>query len=559
MSKDLKNNLLASALFCLVVLWQLLLPGYVLTLDMVFSPHITSFLAGGQFANTLPLMYLLRFLNLFLSGWIIEKIILVALFFGLFYLALRFLPVPKKYGANYFAALLYSFNPFVYERFLAGHWLHLCAYAFLPAFIFYLLKFSHAVSRQNLLYLLFWLLLIGVFSLHFLVMAILASGLYFLVIFFKLGKNYWQKKIGRAEILRFGKYVVSLGALFFLASSYWLLPYFINRQGALLNVFNTNNQLVFRTAGNGGWQVMGKVLSLYGFWGEREVWAHYFLWPQSQPVLWLSTGLILLSLVFLGVWRAIRERRQEAYFFLVLGVLAFILSCGLGDGPFKIFNAWLFTHLGFWRGFRDTQKFSGLLVLAYAYFSAYGFLSAANYFSQKFLKISEYLLLALFLVPIIYIYPLFGGFARQIQPVWYPASWYQAQNILAKDQGDYQVLFLPWHQYFSLDFNRNIITANPAKPFFGDKIVQGDNMEIGGIFSQSRDAGNLRVQDIVLAEQKKSEDSVKLLAGEKVKYILVMDQTAAADYLKYPFLTAPNLKLIYRGENLSLYQVLVYN
>ena len=121
------------------------------------------------------------------------------------------------------------------------------------------------------------------------------------------------------------------------------------------------------------------------------------------------------------------------------------------------------------------------------------------------------------------------------------------------------MLFLPWHQYFSLDFNRNIITANPAKPFFGDKIVQGDNMEIGGIFSQSRDAGNLRVQDIVLAEQKKSEDSVKLLAGEKVKYILVMDQTAAADYLKYPFLTAPNLKLIYRGENLSLYQVLVYN
>ena len=134
-----KKNIVFFLIIAIIILWQMLLPGYVLTLDMVFTPKLHILHHLGDFYNSLPLTALLEFLNFFLSGWIIEKIILVSLFFLIGYLAFVFLPVPKKYHAHYFAALLYTINPFVYERFLAGQWTLLFAYALLPPFFYYLI------------------------------------------------------------------------------------------------------------------------------------------------------------------------------------------------------------------------------------------------------------------------------------------------------------------------------------------------------------------------------------------------------------------------------------
>src|SRR3990172_10911585 len=94
-----------------LILWQLLLPGYILTLDMVW---------GGS--------------------WITQKLFLIVLFFLLFYLPVKFFPfeIGEKY--KYFAGLFYTINPFVYERFLAGHWLVLLLYAMLPPLTYYIIR-----------------------------------------------------------------------------------------------------------------------------------------------------------------------------------------------------------------------------------------------------------------------------------------------------------------------------------------------------------------------------------------------------------------------------------
>jgi hypothetical protein len=559
MKKLLKNSLFLSAIvFVLVVLWQMLSPGYILTLDMAFTPKLSLAFADGAFYNAWPVKYLFGFLNLFLSGWIVQKIMLVVLFFSLFYLAAKFLPVPKSHYANYWAALFFSLNPFVYERFLAGHWTHLFAYAFLPPFFHYLLEFFKEYSYKKLGGLLLWTILIGMFSLHFLVMAVLIIAGCFLFKFISLGLKYFKDKTGKRGLLQVGKYALIFGGLFLIISSYWLVPYLNNRSASLLNTFGTDNQLAFKTAGNNDAETIFNVLTLYGFWGESEPWAGYFLWPKDNLIFWSVILGLLAIIIGLGIRYALKNRKREAWFFLGIGIIAAILACWLGESPFKGFNAWLFNNIGFWRGFRDTQKFSGLLALAYAYFGSFGFMAISEYIFSKRPKFSQAALTVMFLVPVFYTYTIIDGFARQLQPVWYPEAWYQVKEVLGKDTGDSQVLFLPWHQYLSLDFNHNLITANPAKSFFGTRVIQGDNMEVGGVFSQSQNIANLEMQNIIL-DKKTPDEAATALKDKNIRYILVMNRIIAEDYLKYPVLASDYLELAYNNEDhnggLTLYRI----
>jgi hypothetical protein len=553
------NEIWLAAIFAIAVLWQMLLPGYVLTLDMVFTPKINLAFADGSFFNTLPVKYFFGFLNLFMTGWVIQKIMLVALFFCLFYLAAKFLPVPKKHRANFWVALFYSLNPFVYERFLAGHWMLLFAYAFFPPLIYYLFEFFKYYSYKRLGAVLFWTLLIGIFSLHFLVMAVLIIAGCFLYRFIILGFKYFKKKTPGREFWRLGKYALILIGSFLVFSSYWILPYFFSQNKSILNSFNQANQLAFQTVGNNSVETVFNVLTLYGFWEEHHPWANSFLFPKDNLVYWSVILGLLFVIIFTGIWQSMKNRRKEAVFFLGLALMAIILACGLGNSPFRGFNAWLFNNVGFWRGFRDTQKFSGLLVLAYAYFGGWGIVAIADYFIKKWPKFYQIILPVCFLIPLFYTYTMLGGFAMQLRPVWYPQSWYKAKSYLDSDQSDYKALFLPWHQYFSLDFNNNILTANPALNFFGSKIIQGDNMEVGGVFSQSTDENNLAIQNIILEQKISPNDQARQLAAEKIKYIIEMNDLVVQDYLKYPVLQSSFLKPVYQNSNLTVYLLEVYN
>ncbi len=556
MQKSTKDNLLFSGAYCLIVLWQMLLPGYILTLDMIFTPKHRVLFSVGSFYNALPVDYLFSFLNQFLSGWVVQKIVLVALFFCLFYLAVKFLPIPKKHYANYWAALLFSLNPFVYERLLAGHWMHLFAYAFLPPFFYYLIEFFKEYSFKQLRGVLLWTLLIGMFSLHFLVMAVLIVSGCFIFKLIGLAVKQLKTKTANGEWLRIGKYALVFGSLFLIFSSYWLAPYFINRNSSLLNTFDSGNQLAFKTAGSNSTETIFNVLTLYGFWGEREPWAGYFLWPKDNIIFWSVILGLLAIVVITGGYHALKNRKNEALFFLIIGVAAVILACGLGESPFKGFNAWLFDNVGFWRGFRDTQKFSGILAFSYAYFGGFGVWAISEYVAKKLPKYYQPVLWALFLVPVFYTYTMVGGFARQLQPVWYPTSWYQANEFLNKDNSEFKVVFLPWHQYLSLDFNNYLITANPAKAFFDKPVIQGENMEIGGVFSQAGEKNNKEVEALVLDQISSAETILQGLKAKGVKYIMLDNNLAKNDYLKYQFLGSDKLREI-SFRHLTIFEIVL--
>jgi hypothetical protein len=558
--KKIDNNLWLFLGGAILILWQMLKPGYILTLDMVFTPKLKLdyFFSEGSVINPLPLVYFLKFLDLFLAGWVIEKIIIFCLFFLIGYLAFKFLPLPKKFYINYWGALFYTVNPFVYERFLAGHWLVLFGYAFLPSFIHYLIKFFKEPTLKAGFWLFGWLFLINIFSLHVFVMVTLILVSYLIVV---LAKNLILKNNQKTKLL-LKNFAMPL-AIFLIISGYWLAPYILNKNNSVINTFNDPYQWeAFKTSSDAQLRSSLNVLALYGFWGEHEPWAGYFLWPKDNFLFWLPVFLSLALLIVLGAIFGLlnKENRPKTLFFLILGVISYILSCGLGETMFKGFNLWLFKHLNFWSGFRDTNKFSGLLVLSYVYLGATGIMAVMDFVKSKNFKFSKQLLMFFFIIPLLYTYTMLGGFARQLIPVWYPADWQKVNAILNQDNNDFKVLFLPWHLYFSLDFNHQLVTANPAKGFFDKPVIQGENMELGKIYSQDRTLENQEIEGLIINNNLSADYIITALENRGIKYIIFahdLDELKEKERFNFLRQGGGHLKEIFDSNSLTLYKIVL--
>ncbi|MCX6739607.1 MAG: hypothetical protein NTZ49_00055 [Candidatus Parcubacteria bacterium] len=552
MAKKIKSIIFFLGL-TIIILWQMLKPGYILTLDMIFTPHFSNFLTNNNIYNTYPFYCFLALLDLILPSWILQKIILLLLFLCISYLAFKFLPVPQNYRANYWAALFYTVNPFVYERFLAGHWQLLFAYAFLPPLIFYLLEFAKFQDRRHLIIILFWIFLIGMFSLHFWVISILLILIF--LIFQILHSLIANKKEAAMRLLQ---YCCALGLGILILSSYWLIPYLVNNQKSILNTFTPENIQLFKSSGDPRLGTTLNVLSLYGFWQENQPWANYWLWPKDNFILWSIFSLSLSFLILTGLIKGLRNKRKRglAVFFFIFGLLAFIFSTGLGETIFKGLNKWLFANIYFWRGFRDTNKFSAFLVISYIFFIGLGLETIIKFLKERNFKLTNFVLALIFLIPLIYTYPILGGFARQLQPIWYPKSWLQINQILNQDKSDYKVLFLPWHQYFSLRFNNTLITASPAKLYFDKKVIQSQNMELDSIITPIGASEYQKVENMIINENQFAENKIiETLQLENIKYIIWARDLEGQDIFQYNFLQSNHLWNTFNSLEINLYQI----
>jgi hypothetical protein len=535
----------ASILFALagavIVLWQLLLPGYVLTLDMVFGPNLKGPVFADVAAAIAPLRLLLQLVALLLSVWVIQKLILFILFFVLFYFPLRFYPFENKYGEKYFASIFYAVNPFVYERLLAGQWLVLAAYALLPPFIHFAISFYKGLSWRSAFKMFGWLLLIGVFSLHFLVMGAILLALILLA---ALAKRRW-------EFVR--KFALS-GILFLLISSYWIVPYMVHRPSSRLNTFSEADRVAFQTAGDPKIGTLGNVAVLHGFWGEAyPFWRNQFIIPKDHTASLVGFGIIGV-LVLIGLGSGIKDphKRYTVLFLAASGFVAVVFSSGIGETVFESFNNWIFEHVWFWGGFRDTEKWSGILVYVYAMLGALGVQFLASLKREQLRKVAVGILCA---VPLLATYPLLFGLHGQLKPVWYPEAWAQVNEILKQDK-DCKAVFLPWHQYYALEMNNRILTANPSQSYFDCEIVSSTDPEIGNITDQNAmDPRYVEIYRAVVLNEIHPEEAVRMLKEQGIKYIIRTPDVAEEDQYSYPLLKAKNLDKVFINPSIDLYSV----
>ncbi len=459
----------------LLIMGPMLLRGYILTFDMVFTPKLP---APSTVINSYLFEEFLHILNIALPSQLIQKMMIfsILLIAGVGMHKLTQLSMQKrKELPAYFAGILYVVNPFTYERWMAGHYYLLVGYALLPWLVRSLLFFVKKPARRQAFYLMIWYCAMAFASIHVLVLSILA-GIVILVVHTILNRNkiYFQK-LGLNTLL------ICLG--FVLINSFWIVGV-VNGSSEIVrtvNSFDNRHLEAFTTAANPHVGLLPNVIGMSGFWLERY---HRYALPNAVWVMWLTIMLALLVLVGLGIKRHYANSRAQTIAFAIIGGLGFFIASGIHAPIWGRLNHWILLHIPILRGFREPQKFVALLVLAYCFFAAIGIEQLMEFLDGKKFALKDSLAPALLLLPIGLVPVMIFGFAGQLKPVDYPASWYRYNKQLKQDTGDYKALFLPWHEYMSFDFTPRII-ANPAPNFFGSRIISGDNAEFGDVYRET--------------------------------------------------------------------------
>ena len=520
------------ALLSLAVLGPLLLPSYILTLDTVFPPHLdfTDSLYGLDESlwslTAAPYMLVMQLLNGIIPAWLLQKLfILLTLFLA--GLGAHRLFQSKGVGA-YFAGVLYMINPFTYVRFLAGHSGAILAYALIPFAIKAFIDLLEQANRRNAIKVAVLSTLVGLLQIHGFVLLFLA----FLILF--LAKVIAERR-DLAKLKRAGRYVGISAGLFFALNLYWLIPA-LTATGTVMSQLGQTDLLFFAPKPSSIFGVSFDIASMHGFWRGGYVYAKDIL-----PFWWVLFAFILFLAIygFINNYRGAASQRGSARGWVVVSfgiiwVVALLFAVGAASEVTRPAFQWLWEHLFFLQGFRDSQKFVALLCLPYAYLGGLavnGFAKGLEGQKGKLARIGVMALITVALAtPLTYSFTMFG-FHGYLGVTDYPQEWYEVNDYLNQDEDDFNVLFLPWHQYMDYSWlpNRDKRLASPAPVFFDKPVISGDNIEVPGIYSQSTNPISGYVE-FVLRNRNDIDNMGELLAPLNVKYVILVHE---ADYQFY--------------------------
>jgi len=504
----------------LAIMLPLLRPGYLLALDLSWTPNIP---LQASTTDYYLIYVVLHFLNYFLPSQLIEKVFLFGTLWlaagGIHRLVRRF--NTSETWACYFAGLLYLFSPFAYSRFLAGQFLILLGFALMPWFVASLWNFLESPNSRSSFRLLLWTLAVSIVDLHSIfLMALLV--VVSLVAFSVAESVDWRR------LLKWG---LSAGLAWTVLSSYWLLPLLFGSSTTATLIRNFNPQFVraFQTVGDPTYGVLFNAAAMYGFWVDPL--GRYRL-PKSVVGIWPALAILFIVLALIGLYAA--RRRVYAWILFATGLVAFVLGVGIAYPPFAGIYYFLFNHVPLFKGDRESEKFIGLLVMTYAFLGAIGASWLANVVRRNLTKsgelIGEILLPFLIVItPLIYSPLVFWGFAGQMKPINYPADWYAVNRQLDSDKSNFQVLFLPWHMYLGFRFTNGVL-FNPAASFFDKPIIQGNNIQIANIYTGENTPTSLYVENHILAVGSSVTNIGVNLDHLNVKYIILAKNSDVGQY-----------------------------
>ncbi len=408
-----------------------------------------------------------------------------------------------------------------------------------------------------------------------------------------------------------------LGVVFFLLlNTYLIIPMLLGKSAlsGYINIINVSDINSFKTVNDSVHGVLWNTAAMYGFWAE--IGGRYA--PLKTMVsYWFQLYLGILALSVWGViasviqWARVRRTTKAStddhsigrapwvvFSFVIIGFISFVLAVGIAHPWTAPVSWWMYNHVPFYKGLRDSQKWVGLLVVCYAYLGALGVddliprlrrlcglvvvrIGGRRLLPGKVHQMVGYIstmgvkaIPALFLViPLLYAPGMFGGFKGQICVGNYPKSWLSANEYLKKDPDTFRVLFLPWHQYINLSFACHKIIANPAALFFDKPTIAGDNLEMGAMYTQSVRPESKYIEGEIL--EKKEHFAVRSFAFDatrnfqdqvtgfprtsfgtallplNIKYVILAQES---DFFSYGFVgQSPDMKLVYDSPEMKVY------
>lgn len=545
----------------LLVCFPLLEPGYVLSLDMVFAPNADYVqfglhTKGPLYYGRLPFLFALDTLALVVDDWLIQKAILLAIpvLCGLSMTAACSVRDAQTRTGALFAGTLYAVNPFVYVRLLTGHWYFLLSYAFVPLAVVAIDRFldDEEASLKPLAAAVGWTTLVSVFDPHATVLVALGGWCLFAVRAWDGARSGSHRRSALAVSRRFGTFSLVAAVV----NAYWLLPAVVAAVGGgtHLTTISGADLTVFSARGTIAGNVPLSAAMLYGFWRGGATTTMDLL------PLW-AVGLLFAAVLFLAVSGAVRDWGETRTRGVALaGLLAFVLSLGVSTAFSEPLFETLTTLVPPLRGMRDSQKFVGLLVFAYAFFGARGVdgVVAGVRAAPPVLdsgRLPRLPLLALvcltLLTPLAYTAPMVTGLDGQLDSTTYPESWHAANDYLGAGEEETagRALFLPWHGYLSVSWTDGRI-ASPAPLFFDRPVVTSQRLDVGGIDTRATDPTHRRVTDALADPSSPTLDEE--LAAVGVEYVILAHE---ADYRQYGALEDHDaFAVAFAGDDITVYE-----
>jgi len=290
---------------------------------------------------------------------------------------------------------------------------------------------------------------------------------------------------------------------------------------------------------------------LQGYWGEYQ---DRFVSVQENP-LWEIAFYAIFFLAIFGLYKRWKENDYFAKALFVAAIAAYILAIGVASPIIEPLAIFLFKHVPFYIGLRESQKWAAVLLFAYAYLSAWG----VRYFLQSNTIIIKNHAkdwgIALAILPVVFSFSMFGGTLSHFTPHEFPDEWYEAKNELAKNDFK-KILFFPWHSYMKFDFaEKNVFV--PAQGFFGKNVIQARNTEFGRIYSHSGDVESLTVEKYVFKKDNPEEKINYADFSDDMKKIGIQSVmlSKTEDWKKYLWLDTIGLQKIVENKKLIIYKL----
>jgi len=505
-----------------IVLPWFLKPGYLFFTDFVLGSKIILNWQSNQFLLDL-LFKLFSFIlpidlveKMFFSGVLL--LILLAGRFLVKQLLLFFSDFKEKENGEliFLASLFLLFNPFVYDRVMYGQWGVILGFGWFIGAIGYLLKSINQPKSYSLVCA--WLFSgLAIMSAQHFIFLLMPFFILFYYLHFKNKEN--LKIIIKHSIVGI--------LIFFVINLNWLVPVFFNsRDGSNLSLvqsFDQKHYEAFKTVGNNSLEVFKNVIMMSGFWGKDQF---RYLDLTKIDNNWGRSFLFLLPIIVYGVYKSLKEKRTRnlSIGLLITWVASVFLAVGISTIITRGTTLWLFDHLPFYKGLRETQKWVAPIVVIYVLYLCCGIWQLSL---KKFIQNYKFIF-GLFLGGIIIMQAplLLWGLNRQVMPVKYPVDWYLTNQKIVEDINcQKEVLFFPWHLYMSFRWVGGVIT-NPAPAFFTCPVVYGTNMEWGEIY-ESVNKGTVVIDEWVMG---KSDDLLGIIKNKNIGYIILAKEV---DYLKY--------------------------
>ncbi len=557
------------ALITAAIMWPLYHRGFVFLLDMIFPPvlQLKDYFEEG-IPSQLPLLLILKTLNLLMPMDVVQKILLSALLFLpamlMYTLAKNQLGTEEKGERTeedlspqsssltpessvlsprlwaFFAGLIYMLNPWTYERFLSGHWYVYLGYAVFPFFILLTQRMFENKTRKSFIAWLILAALYPIINFHWAYMAAGFFAVYFLIHFF----------VGKQSLPKFKQLalaVVVAAVTIVVVNSYWAFEF--SKPQRDFNQISTNDLSAYATLSDPVHGAFVNVISLYGFWNQD------YALPKDSFNFWLLISGMLLVLSVIGAVAAWRQKRWLLVTAAVVFIPALVLAVGAASPLSKPIVEFLFDYLPGFKGLRETQKIAGLLAFGYAVLAPLGAKTLTSFVVSVFDKawskaVFATLFICFSLLPPMSVYSAFWGFGGQVKTSQYPQSWFAAEDYLVSQDNVENVLFLPWYGYMRFPFTNYKLTANPSERFFDVSVIAGKNIENYNL----PEYGESEIDQIIdgtVVTQLLTQGAVDYLKSLNVTHIVLVDEL---DRDKYSFLNESE----YLEKSLEFPDLIVY-